>query len=70
VFHVERGRINTYVFGDDYKFLHKGDDGLFTVEELIETVPGSLMSGIVPVVPPVKMADAVSSNAAKKEKTA
>jgi len=67
VFHVERGRINTYHFGEEYKFLHKGDDGMFTVDELIETVPASLMSGIVPVAPIVKMADAVSSNAAKKE---
>ena len=70
VLHIERGRINTYVFGDDYKFLHKGDDGMFTVEELLENVPGSLMNDIVPVVPVVKMKDAVSSNAAKKEKTA
>ncbi len=68
VFHVERGRINTYVFGDDYKFLHKGDDGMFTVEELIETVPGSLMNDIVPVVPPVKIADAVRAGEARKEK--
>jgi NAD(P)-dependent dehydrogenase (short-subunit alcohol dehydrogenase family) len=68
VFHVERGRINTIVFGDDYKFLHKGDDGMFTVDELIETVPGSLMSGIVPVAPPVKMEDAVRSGDMKKEK--
>jgi len=66
VFHVERGRINTYYFGEDYKFLHKGDDGMFTVDELIETVPGSLMSGIVPVVPPVKVADAVKSGDVKK----
>jgi len=66
VFHVERGRINTYYFGEDYKFLHKGDDGMFTVDELIETVPGSLMTGIVPVAPPVKMADAVKSGDQKK----
>jgi NAD(P)-dependent dehydrogenase (short-subunit alcohol dehydrogenase family) len=68
VFHVERGRINTYYFGEDYKFLHKGGDGMFTVDELIETVPGSLMNGIVPVVPPVKLADAVKSGDMKKEK--
>ena len=56
------------IFGDDFKFLHKGGDGMFTIDELMETVAGSLMSGIVPVVPQVKMADAVSANAAKKEK--
>ena len=67
VFHVERGRINTYYFGEDYKFLHKGDDGMFTIDELMETVPGSLMSGIVPVVPPVKMSEAVKSGDVKKK---
>ena len=68
VFHVERGRINTYYFGEDYRFLYKGDDGMFTVDELIETVPGALMSGIVPVVPPVKMSEAVKAGEEKKEK--
>ena len=38
----------------------KGGDGMFTVDELIETVPGSLMSGIVPVVPPVKVGEQVA----------
>ena len=66
VFHVERGRINTYYFGEDFKSLHKGDDGMFTIDELIEEVPGSLMSGIVPVVPPVKMSEAVKSGDVKK----
>ncbi|MGH8619751.1 MAG: SDR family NAD(P)-dependent oxidoreductase [Burkholderiales bacterium] len=68
VFHAERGRINTYYFGEDYKSLHKGGDGLFTVDELIETVPGSLMNGITPVVPPVKMSEAIKSGDVKKEK--
>jgi len=66
VFHVERGRINTYYFGEDYKSLHKGGDGMFTVDELIETVPGSLMNGITPVVPPVRMSEAVKAGDAKK----
>lgn len=68
VFHVERGRINTYYFGEDYKFLHKGGDGMFTVDELIQAVPGSLMNGIVPVVPPVKSSEAVKSGDVRKEK--
>ena len=67
VFHVERGRIGTYYFGEDFKSLHKGGDGMFTVDELIETVPGSLMNGIVPVVPPVRMSDAVKSGDMKKK---
>ena len=66
VFHVERGRINTYYFGEDYKSLHKGEDGMFTVDELIEAVPGSLMNGINPVVPPVKMSEAVKAGEQKK----
>ena len=68
VFHVEKGRINTYYFGEDFKSLHKGEDGMFTIDELIEDVPQSLMSGIVPVVPPVKMSEAVKSGEVKKEK--
>jgi 3-oxoacyl-[acyl-carrier protein] reductase len=68
VFHVERGRINTYYFGEDYRFLHKGGDGMFTVDELIADVPGALMSGIVPVVPPVKMSEAIKAGEEKKEK--
>ena len=40
VFHVERGRIHTYYFGEEFKSLHKGDDGMFTLDELIEAVPG------------------------------
>lgn len=66
VFHVEKGRINTYYFGEDYKSLHKGGDGMFTIDELIEDVPTSLMNGITPVVPPVKMEDAVKAGEAKK----
>ena len=40
---------------------------MFTVDELIETVPGSLMTGIVPMVSPVKMVDAVKSGDVKKK---
>lgn len=39
---------------------------MFTLDELIETIPGSLMSGIVPVVPPMKMRNAVKSGDVKK----
>lgn len=70
VFHVERGRINTYYFGEDYRILYKGGDGMFSVDELIETIPGSLMSGIVPVVPPVKMSEAVKAGESRKESAA
>ena len=32
VFHVERGRIHNYYFGEELKALHKGGDGLFSIE--------------------------------------
>jgi hypothetical protein len=41
---------------------------MFTIEELIETVPVSLMAGVTPVVPPVKFSEAVKSGDVKKEK--
>ena len=65
VIHAEKGRISTYYFGEDYRFLHKGGEGMFSVDELMESVPG-LMSGIVPVVPPVKMSEAVKAGEEKK----
>ncbi len=71
VIHVERGRINTELFGEDSRFLQKwSDEGMFTVDELIQSVPNALMGDVTPVVPVVKPVDAVSSTAAKKEKTA
>jgi len=66
VFHVEKGRIHTYYFGEDFKSLHKGGDGMFTIDELIEDVPNSLMNGIVPVVPPVKRSEAIKASESKK----
>jgi NAD(P)-dependent dehydrogenase (short-subunit alcohol dehydrogenase family) len=67
LFHVEKGRINTYYYGEDFKSLHKGGDGMFEIDELIEDVPTSLMSGIVPVVAPVKMSEAVKAGEEKKK---
>ena len=66
VFHVEKGRINTYYFGEDRTSLCKGDDGMFDLEELINDVPNSLMSGVPHVVPPVKMSEAVRAGDVKK----
>lgn len=66
VFHVEKGRINTYFFGEDRTSLCKGGEGMFTIDELIEDVPNSLMNGITPVVPPVKMSEAVRAADLKK----
>jgi len=65
IFHAEKGQISTYLYGDDHKFLFN-DGAVFDVEELAQRVPGTLMSGIVPVVPVVKMKDAVKSGDLKK----
>lgn len=61
VFHVERGRVKTYFFGEDFRSLHKGGDGMFTVDELVATVPGSLISGIVPIVPQVSASEIIKA---------
>jgi NAD(P)-dependent dehydrogenase (short-subunit alcohol dehydrogenase family) len=65
LFHIEKGRINTYVFGDDYKAIFN-DGSVFTVDELIERIPTTIMVGVTPVVPVVKMADAVKAGEMKK----
>jgi 3-oxoacyl-[acyl-carrier protein] reductase len=47
LFHAERGLIHTYRYGEEAKSIYKFDNGgMFTVDELIETVPASLMAGI------------------------
>ncbi len=51
VFHVERGRIHNYYFGEELKALHKGGDGLFTVDELIDDIPSTIMSEVPRVAP-------------------
>jgi NAD(P)-dependent dehydrogenase (short-subunit alcohol dehydrogenase family) len=55
-FHVERGRIHNYHFGDELKAIHKGGDGLFTIDELINDIPGSIMSEVPRVAPPFEAA--------------
>ncbi|MCH9674703.1 MAG: SDR family NAD(P)-dependent oxidoreductase [Gammaproteobacteria bacterium] len=51
-FHVERGRIHHYYYGEELKALHKGGDGLFTLDELIEDVPSTIMSEVPRVAAP------------------
>ena len=52
VFHAERSLIHTYQYGAVDRSIYKYDDGgMFSVDELIETVPGSLMAGIPNVAP-------------------
>ena len=47
LFHAERSMIHTYRYGDEAKAIYKyTDGGMFSVNELIETIPASLMNGI------------------------
>jgi NAD(P)-dependent dehydrogenase (short-subunit alcohol dehydrogenase family) len=43
-FHVERNRIHSYYYGEERKALHKGGDGLFTIDELLRDIPSTIMS--------------------------
>ena len=67
IFHVEKGRINSYFYGEDFKTL-TNDGALFTVEQLIELIPATVMNGVTPVVPAVRMQDAIKSSDEKKVK--
>ena len=58
VFHVEKGRIHTYWYGEAFKTL--GNDGsLFTVAQLAEQLPAAVLEGLTPVVPAVAPAEVV-----------
>jgi 3-oxoacyl-[acyl-carrier protein] reductase len=55
VFHVEKGAINTYFYGEDRNSMFKIDDGgLFTVEELQASLQRALLNNIPPIVPVVQ----------------
>jgi 3-oxoacyl-[acyl-carrier protein] reductase len=58
VFHVEKGRIHSYWYGEPFRTL-SNDGALFTVEELARRLPAEVLEGITPVVPPVAPQDAV-----------
>ncbi|MBL4721330.1 MAG: SDR family oxidoreductase [Alphaproteobacteria bacterium] len=52
LFHAERSRIHTYYFGDEARSIYKHDDGgMFTVDELKDSVPEGLMAGIPNIAP-------------------
>jgi NAD(P)-dependent dehydrogenase (short-subunit alcohol dehydrogenase family) len=52
IFHAERSLIHTYYYGEASRSIYKYDNGgMFTVNELLHTVPGSLMAGIPNVAP-------------------
>ncbi|MDI6029201.1 SDR family oxidoreductase [Corticibacterium sp. UT-5YL-CI-8] len=57
-FHVERGMLHTYYYGEEQRALHKAsDDGMFTVDELMELIPNSLLAGL-PAIAPKQMQQA------------
>ncbi len=62
-FHVEKGVVSTYWFGEDRNSLTKDGDGMFTLEELEEGVPRALLDGVPPVVPIVRRQDAQKAGA-------
>ncbi len=70
IFHIERGFINTYLFGEDHRFLFSRNGEPFTVDELAENLPGSLLSGVPAVVAPVPPGDAVAAGADRPAKVA
>lgn len=53
VFHVEKGKIHTYAEPVEARALCKFEsDGMFSVDELVQAIPGSLMAGIPNIAPP------------------
>ena len=67
LFHIERGEVKSYTFGEDFKALYKADnDGMFSVDELIEQLPSTIMSGLPEVVPPIAAGDVVKAGESKK----
>jgi 3-oxoacyl-[acyl-carrier protein] reductase len=58
VFHVEKGRIHSYWYGEPFRTL-SNDGALFTVDELARRLPAEVLEGITPVVPPVAPHDVV-----------
>ena len=52
VFHVEKGKIHTYAEPVEARALCKFEsDGMFSVDELVQAIPGSLMAGIPNIAP-------------------
>ena len=55
IFHAERSHYHTYYYGEVQRSIYKFEnDGMFTVDELIDLIPGSLMAGIPNVAPAEK----------------
>ena len=53
VFYATKGKIAIFTEPVELRSIHKGDDGLFTFDELQRIVPGSLLQGYVNPAPPM-----------------
>ncbi len=52
LFHAEQHKVHTYYYGEEARAIYKyEDEGMFTVEELVNAVPTSLMAGIPNIAP-------------------
>jgi hypothetical protein len=52
IFHAEKSHYHTYYYGEVSRSIYKYENnGEFTVDELIELIPASLMAGIPNVAP-------------------
>lgn len=52
IFHAEKGLIHTYHYGEEARSMYKQDDnGMFSVDELKESIPASLMAGVANIAP-------------------
>jgi NAD(P)-dependent dehydrogenase (short-subunit alcohol dehydrogenase family) len=64
LFHVEKGLISTYFYGEERRALYN-DGSVFTLDELRHRISASIMVGATQVAPVVKMAEAVKAGDAK-----
>jgi len=52
IFHAEKGLIHTYYYGEEARSLYQHEnDGMFSVDDLVEMIPASLMNGIPNIAP-------------------
>ena len=52
IFHAEKGLIHTYDYGEEARSMYQHEnDGMFTVDDLVEMIPASLMNGVPNIAP-------------------
>jgi NAD(P)-dependent dehydrogenase (short-subunit alcohol dehydrogenase family) len=65
IFHAEKGHVGTYYFGEDRKALFN-DGSIFSVGELMQRVPTTLMANHAPIVPVVEPQNAIKASEERK----